>query len=107
MQCRVCAGPHSFPMRHTFGAAQHEWQVFRSIKLPDDKVLVPGVVDVTSNYVEHPQLVADRLVQFAKIVGREQLIASTDSGFAAFAGDRMVDPRIASKKLESLVAPSS
>ena len=58
---------------------------------------------MTSNYVEHPQLVADRLVQFAKIVGREQLIASTDSGFAAFAGDRMVDPRIASKKLESLV----
>ena len=82
---------------------QHEWHVFRSIKLPDDKVLVPGVIDVTSNYVEHPQLVANRLVQFAKIVGRERLIASTDSGFAAFAGDRMVDPRIASKKLESLV----
>jgi 5-methyltetrahydropteroyltriglutamate--homocysteine methyltransferase len=82
---------------------QHEWRVFQSIKLPDDKVLVPGVIDVTSNYVEHPQVVADRLVQFAKVVGREQLIASTDSGFAAFAGDRMVDPRIASKKLESLV----
>ena len=73
------------------------------ITLPDDKVLVPGVIDVTNNYIEHPQLVTERLERFANVVGRERIIASTDSGFAAFSGDRMVDPKIAFKKLESLV----
>lgn len=82
---------------------QHEWRVFERIKLPADKVLVPGVIDVTNNYVEHPQLVAERLERFANVVGRERIMASTDSGFAAFAGDRMVDPKVAFKKLESLV----
>jgi 5-methyltetrahydropteroyltriglutamate--homocysteine methyltransferase len=82
---------------------QHDWRVFERIKLPDDKVLVPGVIDVTNNYVEHPEVVADRLERFANVVGRERVIASTDSGFAAFAGDQMVDPKVAFKKLESLV----
>jgi 5-methyltetrahydropteroyltriglutamate--homocysteine methyltransferase len=82
---------------------QHDWRVFERIRLPDDKVLVPGVIDVTNNYVEHPEVVADRLERFAGVVGRERVIASTDSGFAAFAGDRMVDPRVAFAKLESLV----
>ena len=82
---------------------QHDWRVFERIKLPDDKILVPGVIDVTNNYVEHPEVVADRLERFANVVGRERVIASTDSGFAAFAGDQMVDPRVAFKKLESLV----
>lgn len=82
---------------------QHEWRVFERIKLPDDKVLVPGVIDVTNNYVEHPHVVADRLERFAKVVGRERVIASTDSGFAAFAGDRMVDAKVAYAKLGSLV----
>lgn len=82
---------------------QHEWRVFESIRLPDDKVLVPGVIDVTNNYVEHPEVVADRIERFASVVGRERVIASTDSGFAAFAGDRSVDPKVAYRKLESLV----
>lgn len=82
---------------------QHEWRVFERIALPDDKVLVPGVIDVTNNYVEHPEVVADRIERFAGVVGRERVIASTDSGFAAFAGDRMVDPKVAFAKLESLV----
>lgn len=82
---------------------QHDWRVFETIKLPDDKILVPGVIDVTNNYVEHPEVVADRLERYANVVGRERVIASTDSGFAAFAGDRMVDPRVAFAKLESLV----
>jgi 5-methyltetrahydropteroyltriglutamate--homocysteine methyltransferase len=82
---------------------QHDWRVFERIKLPDDKILVPGVIDVTNNYVEHPEVVADRLERFANVVGRERVIASTDSGFAAFAGDQMVDPRVVLKKLESLV----
>jgi 5-methyltetrahydropteroyltriglutamate--homocysteine methyltransferase len=62
------------------------------------------VIDVTNNYVEHPEVVADRLERFDNVVGRERVIASTDSGFAAFAGDQMVDPRVVLKKLESLVA---
>ncbi|MFV0295594.1 MAG: cobalamin-independent methionine synthase II family protein [Hyphomicrobiaceae bacterium] len=82
---------------------QHDWRVFKSIPLPDDKVLLPGVIDVTNNYVEHPEVVAGRLEQFATVVGRERVIACTDSGFAAFAGDRMVDPKVAYAKLESLV----
>lgn len=82
---------------------QHEWRVFDRIKLPADKVLVPGVIDVTNNYVEHPEVVADRLELFARVVGRERVIASTDSGFAAFAGDRMVDSKVAYAKLASLV----
>lgn len=82
---------------------QHEWRVFEHIDLPDDKMLLPGVIDVTNNYVEHPEVVADRIERFASAVGRERVIASTDSGFAAFAGDRMVDPKVAFRKLESLV----
>ena len=82
---------------------QHEWRVFQRVKLPDDKILVPGVIDVTSNYIEHPQVVADRLERFASVVGRERVIASTDSGFAAFSGDRMVDPKVVFTKLGSLV----
>ncbi|MGE3917031.1 MAG: cobalamin-independent methionine synthase II family protein, partial [Hyphomicrobiaceae bacterium] len=82
---------------------QHDWRVYERIRLPDDKVLAPGVIDVTNNYVEHPEVVADRLERFAGVIGRERLVASTDSGFAAFAGDRMVDPKVAFAKLESLV----
>jgi 5-methyltetrahydropteroyltriglutamate--homocysteine methyltransferase len=82
---------------------QHDWRVFERVRLPDDKVLVPGVIDVTNNYVEHHEVVAQRLERFAAVVGRERVIASTDSGFAAFAGDRMVDPKVAFAKLESLV----
>ena len=82
---------------------QHEWRVFQKIKLPDDKILLPGVIDVTSNYVEHPDVVAERIERFAGVVGRERVIASTDSGFAAFAGDRQVDPKVAYAKLASLV----
>jgi 5-methyltetrahydropteroyltriglutamate--homocysteine methyltransferase len=82
---------------------QHEWRVFQKIKLPDDKILLPGVIDVTNNYVEHPDVVAERIERFAGVVGRERVIASTDSGFAAFAGDRQVDPKVAYAKLASLV----
>ena len=59
----------------------HEWKVWRDVKLPDDKVLIPGVVDDKTNFVEHPELVADRLVQYAEVVGRENVIAAPDCGF--------------------------
>jgi 5-methyltetrahydropteroyltriglutamate--homocysteine methyltransferase len=83
----------------------HEWQVFRDAKstLPEDKILVPGVLSTTTNYVEHPELVAERLEKFADIVGRERVIAGTDCGFGTFAGFGPVDPDIVWMKLKSLV----
>jgi len=97
------ARPRQLMLEAATPGHQHEWRVFQSINLPDDKILLPGVIDVTNNYIEHPDVVADRLERFAGVVGRERVIASTDSGFAAFAGDRMVDPKVAFKKLDSLV----
>jgi 5-methyltetrahydropteroyltriglutamate--homocysteine methyltransferase len=80
----------------------HEWAVWKEAKIPQDKILVPGVVDSTSNYVEHPELVSQRILQFADIVGRERVIAGTDCGFSTFAGVGKVDAKIVWKKLESL-----
>ncbi len=76
----------------------------RDIKLPDDKVLLPGVIDTSTNYVEHPDLVAQRIVRFAELVGRERVIASTDCGFGTSAGYGKIDPEIAFLKLGALVA---
>ena len=67
-------------------AHAHEWEDWKTLGLPDDKVLIPGVIDTTTNFVEHPRLVAQRLVNFASAVGRERVIAGTDCGFATFAG---------------------
>lgn len=82
----------------------HEWAVFRDRKseIPDDKVLVPGVVDTTTNFVEHPQVVAQRLERFTEIVGADRVIASSDCGFGTFAGFGAVDPDIAYAKLNAL-----
>ena len=80
----------------------HEWQVFRNAKLPSDKILIPGVIDSTSNFIEHPSLIAERIERFAQIVGRERVIAGTDCGFATFAGFGAVDPDIVYAKLAAL-----
>jgi 5-methyltetrahydropteroyltriglutamate--homocysteine methyltransferase len=81
---------------------EHEWVVWRDAKLPDDKILIPGVLDSSSNYVEHPELVAQRIERFADAVGRERVIAGTDCGFGTFAAYSKVDPAIAFKKLRAL-----
>lgn len=81
----------------------HEWRVFEEIRLPDDKILIPGVINTCSNYVEHPDLVADRICRLATVVGREKVIAGTDCGFASFAGFHAVDTEIAWTKLGALV----
>ena len=81
---------------------EHEWEVFEEVALPDDKVLIPGVIDVTTNRIEHPRLVAQRLVRYAQLVGRERLIAGTDCGFGTFVGYSGVDPAVAWAKLEAL-----
>ena len=82
----------------------HEWTVFRDRKsdIPDDKVLVPGVVDTTTNFVEHPELVRQRIERFIEIVGSDRVIAGSDCGFGTFAGFGAVDPEIAWAKLSSL-----
>ncbi len=81
----------------------HEWEVWSRIKLPDDKVLMPGVLDTTTNFVEHPELVAQRICAYANVVGRERVIAGVDCGFETFAGRARVDARIAYAKLASMV----
>lgn len=80
----------------------HEWRVFQDFKLPADKVAIPGVLDSTTNYIEHPELIAERLCKFAEVVGRENVIAGTDCGFATFAGFMPVDPQITWAKFQAM-----
>jgi 5-methyltetrahydropteroyltriglutamate--homocysteine methyltransferase len=80
----------------------HEWKVWKDVKLPDGKIIIPGVIDSTSNFVEHPELVADRILQYAGVVGRENVIAGVDCGFGTFAGRLQVDSKIVWMKLASL-----
>ncbi|MFZ2065186.1 MAG: cobalamin-independent methionine synthase II family protein [Xanthobacteraceae bacterium] len=82
----------------------HEWAVWEDVKLPEDQVLLPGVIDTSTNYVEHPALVAERIIRFAGVVGRERVIAGTDCGFGTAAGSGKLDPEIAFLKLGVLVA---
>ena len=82
---------------------EHEWEVFAETALPDDKVLLPGIIDSTSNFIEHPRVVAQRIQRYANVVGRERVIASSDCGFATFAGYPNVFPDIVWAKLGALV----
>jgi 5-methyltetrahydropteroyltriglutamate--homocysteine methyltransferase len=81
----------------------HEWRVWQEVAIPDDYVLIPGCLDSTTNFVEHPELVAERIERFVGLVGAERVIAGTDCGFSTFAGFGAVDPEIAWAKLASLV----
>lgn len=80
----------------------HEWEVFETFELPDDKYLIPGVIDSTNNYVEHPRLVAQRLLNYAKVVGRDRVLASSDCGFGTFVGQENVVPSVTWAKFESM-----
>jgi 5-methyltetrahydropteroyltriglutamate--homocysteine methyltransferase len=80
----------------------HEWRVFQDHRLPDDKKVILGVIDTKSNHVEHPRLVADRLVQLGKIIGKERVLAGTDCGFDTFIRFSLVDPGVAWLKLQAL-----
>ena len=81
----------------------HEWKVWKDVKLPAGKILIPGVIDSTTNFIEHPELVAERIERYAGIVGRENVIAGCDCGFGTFAGRVQVDTNIVWYKLRSLV----
>ena len=94
------------PMAVSFPAAngrhEHEWKIWRDVKLPDGKIIIPGVIDSTVNTVEHPEVVCDRVLNFANTVGRENVIAGVDCGFGTFAGRVQVDSKIVWMKLGSL-----
>ncbi|HEX4051530.1 MAG TPA: cobalamin-independent methionine synthase II family protein [Steroidobacteraceae bacterium] len=81
---------------------EHEWQVWKQAKLPDEKVLAPGLIDTCSNYVEHPELIAQRLERFTSFLGAQRVMASTDCGFGTFAGYGKIDPKVTAKKLQAL-----
>jgi 5-methyltetrahydropteroyltriglutamate--homocysteine methyltransferase len=127
MRMHVCwgnyEGPHDFdiplerilsivlrarPATILFEAAnprhEHEWKVWSNATIPQDKVLAPGLIDTCSNYVEHPELIAQRIERFAAIVGAERVVASTDCGFGTFAGYGKLDPAVTWKKLTALRA---
>jgi 5-methyltetrahydropteroyltriglutamate--homocysteine methyltransferase len=126
MRMHICwgnyAGPHHFDIPLTRIASEvlrarpsvllleaanprhaHEWNVFEALRIPDEKILCPGVIDSTSNYIEHPELVAQRLMQYAKVVGRERVMAGSDCGFSTFSGFPTVYPDIVWKKMEAMV----
>lgn len=99
----LSAKPQAYLMEASNPRHAHEWAVWARTKIPDDKVLIPGVIDSVTNFVEHPELVAERIGRFADIVGRERVLAGTDCGFGTFAGFGAVHPPIAYAKLASLV----
>jgi 5-methyltetrahydropteroyltriglutamate--homocysteine methyltransferase len=94
--------PHAVSFPAANARHEHEWKLWRDVKLPAGKVIIPGVIDSTVNTVEHPELVADRILNFASAVGRDNVIAGVDCGFGTFAGRVQVDTKIVWMKLASL-----
>jgi 5-methyltetrahydropteroyltriglutamate--homocysteine methyltransferase len=80
----------------------HEWKVWKTVQLPAGKMLIPGVIDSTTNFVEHPELIADRILNYANLVGRENVIAGSDCGFGTSATSEMVYPPIVWAKLQAM-----
>lgn len=100
----LSARPNTILFESANPCHEHEWTVWRDAAIPGDKILAPGVIDTCSNYVEHPQLIAQRLQRFIDIVGADRVVASTDCGFGTFAGYGKIDPDVAWKKLRNLRA---
>ena len=96
------ARPASFSFEASNPRHAHEWRLFERVKLPAGKVLIPGVLDSTTNFIEHPDLVAERIGRYARLVGRENVIAGTDCGFGTWVGQAAIDPDIAWAKLASM-----
>jgi 5-methyltetrahydropteroyltriglutamate--homocysteine methyltransferase len=94
--------PHGLAGPGANGRHSHEWRVWKDVSLPDDKVLVPGVIDSTTNIIEHPEAVAERIVRYASAVGPERIIAGVDCGFGTVAQVGQVDARVVTAKLRSL-----
>ncbi len=97
------ARPQALSLEGANPRHEHEWAVFREVRLPDEKLIIPGVLDSTTNFIEHPELVAQRLVRYAEVVGRERVIAGTDCGFATFARTvSNVEPEITWAKFKAM-----
>jgi 5-methyltetrahydropteroyltriglutamate--homocysteine methyltransferase len=94
------AGAYSFEAANP--RREHEWKVWKNVKLPEGKILTPGMISHSTILVEHPELVAERIVRYANIVGRENVIAGSDCGFATFAGSKEVHPSIVGAKFKAL-----
>jgi 5-methyltetrahydropteroyltriglutamate--homocysteine methyltransferase len=99
----VRARPGAFVIAGANPRHEHEWKVWRDVPLPEGKILVAGVIDSTTNFIEHPELVAERITRYASVVGRENVVAGVDCGFGTFAGRVQVDTNIVWHKLRSLV----
>ncbi|HTX23870.1 MAG TPA: cobalamin-independent methionine synthase II family protein [Steroidobacteraceae bacterium] len=103
MPILLAAKPQAISFEASNPRHAHEWTVWRDAKLPEDKVLIPGMLDSSTNFVEHPELVAQRIGTFAAIVGRERILAGSDCGFGTFAGYGKIDPEVTFKKLRALI----
>ena len=99
----IKARPGAFVISGANPRHEHEWKVWQDVPLPEGKILVAGVIDSTTNFIEHPELVAERIARYASVVGRENVIAGVDCGFGTFAGRVQVDTNIVWHKLRSLV----
>lgn len=98
----VKAKPAGIMLMASNGRHAHEWKVFQDVRLPDGKYLIPGVLDSTTNVVEHPEVVADRLMRYAEVVGPERIMAGTDCGFGTIAGMQTVTPSVTWAKLQAM-----
>ena len=96
------ARPHGVSFEAANPRHAHEWKLFERVKLPAGKVIIPGVLDSTTNFIEHPELIAERIARYARLVGRENVIAGTDCGFGTWVGQAAVDPDVVWAKLASM-----
>jgi 5-methyltetrahydropteroyltriglutamate--homocysteine methyltransferase len=96
------AKPHAIQFEAANPRHAHEWSVFEHVRLPEGKLLIPGVIEVQSNYIEHPELVAQRILRYADRVGRDNVMAGTDCGFSIHVGTSGVDPDVVWAKLAAL-----
>jgi 5-methyltetrahydropteroyltriglutamate--homocysteine methyltransferase len=95
------AKPAGLMLMASNGRHEHEWKVFKDVRLPDGKYVIPGVLDSTTNVVEHPEVVADRLIRYAGVVGKENVMAGTDCGFGTMAGMDTVVPTVTWAKFQA------
>jgi 5-methyltetrahydropteroyltriglutamate--homocysteine methyltransferase len=96
------AKPNAISLEGANPRHNHEWEVFKTVKLPDGKVLIPGVIESKSNFIEHPEVIAQRIGRYAKLVGRENVIAGSDCGYGTWVGQAAVDPDVVFAKLKAM-----
>jgi len=98
----LLAKPHAISLEAANPRHAHEWALFERVKLPDGKVLIPGVIESKSNFIEHPELIAQRIARYAKLVGRENVIAGSDCGYGTWVGQAAVDADVVWAKFAAL-----